>query len=562
MLRTNIADLIRQAIQRAQQAGALPGFDLPAEIPITRPKPELGDYASPVAMALARPAGRASGDVALAIQAYLPPADYLGRVEVAGPGFLNLFLDDGWVARQVDVILDAGLNWGKIDLGRGKKVQVEHGSANPTGPLTFGTGRNVVIGDTLANVLAVAGYQVHREWYINDAGSQVRKFGESLFARYAQALGLDEPMPDDGYLGAYMTELGQNFAQQYGRQFLDVPRSDAVPALGEKGLQAMVEEARQTLARLNIFYDTWFSEHSLYESGLFDQVLKILADRGLTIEKDGAVWFAAQELGEDKDAVIIRSPAVIEEPNERPTYFASDIAYAWNKLVIRGFDRAIYVWGADHHGDVPRVKAVARALGLDADCVEIILYQLVTLKRGGEVVRMSKRTGEFITLDEVIDEVGSDAVRFMLLTRSADSAIDFDLELAKKQSEENPVFYVQYAHARIASIERRAVERGVSPEGGDVSLLTHPAELALVRQMLRLPEVIEQAATQLAPHHLTFYALDLATIFHPFYEQCRVVSSDPADAELSRARLKLVRATRQVLARTLGLLGVNAPERM
>jgi arginyl-tRNA synthetase len=328
------------------------------------------------------------------------------------------------------------------------------------------------------------------------------------------------------------------------------------------GLQAMVEGARQTLARLHIFYDNWFSERSLYESGLFDQVVKMLAGRGLLAEKGGAVWFVAQDLGEDKDAVIIRSPAVIPDPRERPTYFGSDVAYVWNKLAIRGFDRAIYVWGADHHGDAPRVKAVARALGLNGSRVEIILYQLVTLKRGGEVVRMSKRTGEFVTLDEVIDEVGSDAVRFMLLTRSADSAIDFDLELAKKQSEENPVFYVQYAHSRIAGIERKAVERGVSPEGGDVSLLTHPAEQALIRQMLRLPEVVEQAATQLAPHHLTFYALELATIFHPFYEQCRVVSSDPTDAALSQARLKLVRATRQVLARTLGLLGVNAPERL
>jgi arginyl-tRNA synthetase len=562
MLRTDIAELIRQAIQCAQQAGALPGFDLPAEIPITRPNPELGDYASPVAMALARPAGRGSRDVALAIKAHLPPAAYLGRVEVAGPGFLNFFLDDGWVAHQVDVILQAGMNWGQIDLGQGKRVQVEHGSANPTGPLTFGTGRNVVIGDTLANVLAAAGYQVHREWYVNDAGSQVHKFGESLFARYAQALGLDEPMPDDGYFGGYMTELGRQLAGRYGRQFLNVPRPDAVRRLGEMGLQAMVEGARQTLARLHIFYDNWFSERSLYESGLFDQVVKMLAGRGLLAEKGGAVWFVAQDLGEDKDAVIIRSPAVIPDPRERPTYFGSDVAYVWNKLAIRGFDRAIYVWGADHHGDAPRVKAVARALGLNGSRVEIILYQLVTLKRGGEVVRMSKRTGEFVTLDEVIDEVGSDAVRFMLLTRSADSAIDFDLELAKKQSEENPVFYVQYAHSRIAGIERKAVERGVSPEGGDVSLLTHPAEQALIRQMLRLPEVVEQAATQLAPHHLTFYALELATIFHPFYEQCRVVSSDPTDAALSQARLKLVRATRQVLARTLGLLGVNAPERM
>jgi arginyl-tRNA synthetase len=561
MLRTDIAEQIRHAVRLAQHAGDLPAFDLPLEIPVTRPKQGQADYASPVAMALARGAGRSPRDIASAIFTHLPPVDYVGRVEIADPGFLNFFLDDGWVARQVDAILEAGQTWGQIDLGQGRRVQVEHGSANPTGPLTFGTGRNVVIGDTLANILATAGYQVHREWYVNDAGSQVRKFGESLFARYAQALGVDEPMPEDGYLGGYMTELGQGFAAQYGRQYLEMPRGDAVRTLGRMGLDAMIEAAGQTLARMNIVYDNWFSERSLYESGLFDQVVQMLVERNLLAEKDGAVWFAAQGLGEDKDAVIIRSPAVIPEPSERPTYFGSDIAYVWDKLVIRGFDRAVYVWGADHHGDVPRVKTVTRALGLDPDRVEIILYQLITLKRGGEVVRMSKRTGEFVTLDEVIDEVGSDAVRFMLLTRTADSAIDFDLDLVMKQSVENPVYYVQYVHARVASIFRIAAERGIDADmtDPDLSALALPEELQIMKHLADFPDMLAEAAETLEPHRVTFYLMELADIFHAYYHDNRVLTED---SHVKKARLYLVEAVRQVVANGLNILGVSAPERM
>jgi arginyl-tRNA synthetase len=319
---------------------------------------------------------------------------------------------------------------------------------------------------------------------------------------------------------------------------------------------------RDTLAKMNVRFDRWFSERSLHESGQFAQVLKTLQDKGLVFEKDGATWFAAQELGLGQDAVLIRSPQVIAEPDERPTYLASDVAYVWDKLAVRKFDRAIYVLGADHHGDVPRVIAVARALGLDPNRITILLYQFVTLRRGEEIVKMSKRTGEFVTLDELIEEVGADAVRFMLITRTADTPMDFDLDLAVKQSDENPVYYVQYAHARIASILRKAVESGATAEGGDVALLKHPAELELVRAMLRLPEIVETAANKLEPHHLPHYAIDLAGVFHSFYKQCRVVSSDPADAAITRARMKLVAAAQNTLARTLGLMGVRAPETM
>jgi arginyl-tRNA synthetase len=306
-------------------------------------------------------------------------------------------------------------------------------------------------------------------------------------------------------------------------------------------------------------FDTWFHEGSLYESGLFDRVLQMVRDKGYIVEREDAVWFTSPDL--DADAVVIRSPNVIPEPDERPTYFASDIAYAWNKLVERGFDRAIYVWGADHHGDVPRVKAAARALGLDPERVVIILYQMVNLKRGGEDVRMSKRAGEFVTLRELLDEVGPDPIRFMLLTCTVDATIDFDLDLAVEQSEKNPVYYVQYAHARIASVLRYAADLGWDPATpGDVSLLTHESELALIRKMLELPEVVAQAATQMAPHHLTFYAQDLAATFHAFYRDCRVV--DPEAPEQTQARLMLVQAARLTLARALELLGVTAPERM
>jgi arginyl-tRNA synthetase len=414
----------------------------------------------------------------------------------------------------------------------------------------------VVLGDAIANVLAAAGYQVHREYYVNDAGTQMKLFGESLYARYAQALGEDVPVPEGGYFGQYLVEWGREIAAEVGDKYLRMPREQAVEELRELGLREKVlKSVHADCQRLGIHYDNWFFESSLYQDGAFERVMTILRERDYLAYREGAVWLKTSELGCEKDEVVVRS-------NNEPGYFASDIAYHWDKFVRRGFDWVIDVWGADHQGHVPRMKAMMRALGLDPDRLTLVIYQLVTLKRGGEEVRISKRTGDIITLAELLDDVGPDATRFFLLQRSADSQMDFDLDLAKEQSEENPVYYVQYAHARIASIERYAREQGVDDEGGDVSLLTHPAEQELIKQMLRLPEVVEQAAAQLAPHHLTFYAQELATSFHSFYTQCRVVSSDPADAELNKARLKLVRAARLVLARTLGLLGVSAPEKM
>jgi len=459
----------------------------------------------------------------------------------------------------VEAILDAGESFGDVAIGRGQRYQVEFVSANPTGPIHIGSVRNAVIGDTLASVLEAAGYGVEREYYVNDAGSQVRVFGESLYARYAQALGRDEPFPENGYQGDYITEMGQRFAQEVGGRYFDMPREEATRALGEEGIARVLRQAEKDLLDLGVEFDTWFHERSLHESGLLDRMLQMLRDGGFITERDDAIWFTSPDL--DADAVLIRSPEVIPVPEERPTYLASDIPYVWNKLVERGFDKAIYVWGADHHGDVPRVKAAAKALGLDAERVVIILYQLVNLKRGGEDVRMSKRKGELVTLRELLDEVGPDPIRFMLLTCTADSTMEFDLDLAVDQSDKNPVYYVQYAHARIASVLRHAADLGWDVEKpGDVSLLTHESELTLIGKMLELPEVVMLAAAQLAPHHLTFYARELAATFHIFYRDCRVV--DAEEPQLTQARLTLVRAAKLVLARALRLMGMSTPERM
>jgi arginyl-tRNA synthetase len=562
LIRDDIAALVTEGIRSAQAASELPMFDVPA-IPVERPKVAAhGDYSSGVSMGLARLAKMKPIEIAQRIAAHLPATNLIGKVEAVPPGYINFALADTWLAGQVETILAQSEPWGSVDVGRGSRAQVEFVSANPTGPLTVGSARNAAIGDTLASVLQAAGYAVEREYYMNDAGSKIRKFGQTIYARYAQSINYNEPLPEEYYPGQYLIDLGRQLATEHGDKFLNLPRAQAVDELTQIGIQAMLDDIRDTLKRMNVRMDTWFSERSLYASGLFDRVLKMLQDKGLTSEKDGAVWFAAQELGEDKDAVLIRSADVIPDLEDRPTYLASDVAYVWNKLVDRKFDKAIYIWGADHQGDKPRVIAAARALGLDPSKVVIVLYQLVTLRRGGELVRMSKSSGEFITLREVIDEVGSDAIRFTLLTRSADSTMDFDLKLAKEQSSENPVYYVQYAHARIASILKKARSEGFGDAGGDVSLLVTSGDLSLIRKMLELREVIAKCAVDLSPHHLAHYAQDLAATFHAFYRDCRVVSSLPEDAEMTKARLKLVRAAKTVLARTLHLMGMNAPDSM
>jgi arginyl-tRNA synthetase len=563
LVRDQIADLLRAAVAAAQFDQSLPEVALPP-IDLARPKVAAhGDYSSNLGMALAKSAKMAHMQIANLLIAHLPAADFLGKVEAAAPGYINFTLAEPWLAAQVTRILEEGPAWAHLTIGHGKRVQVEHGSANPTGALTIGSGRNVIIGDTLANLFEACGYDVQREFYVNDVGSKVRKFGETVYVRYAQALGVDEPLPQEFYPGDFLIELGKDFAREHGDKYMNVPRAAAVQTLGEIGTQCVLDHVKQTCERMNIHFDRWYSERSLYDSGLFAQVYKMLEDQGLLVEKDGAIWFAAQDLGEDKDAVIIRSPQIIPNPEDRPTYFASDIAYVWDKLALRGFDRAVYVWGADHHGDKPRVLAATKALGLDPARVSILLYQLVTILKDGVEQRGSKSAGTAVALHDVIDDVGSDAIRFMLLTRAIDSKIMFDLTLAKEHSDKNPVYYVQYAHARIASILRKASEvlgAVELPEVPEVQLLIHPAELALIRKMLELPVIIEQAVRDLAPHHLTYYAQELASTFSIFYRDCKVVDAEaPA---LTAARLQLCRSAKSVLARTLELMGMSTPEAM
>jgi len=548
-----IESLVREAILAAQDAGDVPSFDLPQVVVEHPQREQYGDYATTVALQLATVASIPPRRIAEAIVSHIPAAEFIAKVEVAGPGFVNFTLHDNWLIRQVDEILAAGESYGDVPLGQDRKVQVEYVSANPTGPLHVGSGRNAVIGDSLANVLEAAGYDVQREYYVNDAGTQMRLFAETLYARYAQAFGHDEPIPENGYRGAYLIEIGNEVARQQGERFLNMSREEAVAALYEIGLEKMLASINDDLGMMGIAYDRWFSERSVYDSGLFDHVLAMLREKGHIAEREGAVWFVSSGLGDDKDNVLIRSDG-------EPGYLASDIAYHYDKFIQRGFDQVIDVWGADHQGHVPRMKAAMKAIDVNPDNLVLIVYQLVTLKRGGEVVRLSKRSGDIITLREVLEEIGPDAVRFLLLARAADSQMELDLDLAKEQSSENPVYYVQYAHARIASILRYA--EGIDFSDGDVSLLGHAAELALIRQMLRFPEVVEQAASSLSPHYLPYYAQELAGAFHPFYKQCRVVSSIPEDMPLNKARLKLAAAARIVLASVLGLMGVSAPEAM
>jgi arginyl-tRNA synthetase len=544
--------MIVQAAINAQKQGKLPLLTLP-EAYIERPQnPEHGDYASSFPLKLARAARTKPMPIAESLVKHITPGAEIASIIAAPPGFINFKLKNSWLSQQVDSILQAGKSYGDCDLGRGSRVQIEFVSVNPTGPLHVGHGRGAILGSTLASVLTAAGYDVEKEYYINDAGNQMEAFYQSLYARYRQCLGKEAEVPADGYHGNYMIGLAKEIIAENGEGFLKLPETEAVQSLGKLGLEKMLKLIKSDLALLGVSFDIWFSERSLYEKGQFNAVLALLRYGSYITNKENATWFMSTALGEDKDSVVIRSDGT-------PTYFGADIAYHYNKFIERKFDKVIDIWGADHQGHVPRMKAVVAALGINPECLKIIISQMVTLHRSGETVRISKRTGDIITLHEVVEEVGADACRFFFLSRTADAQMDFDLELAKKQSVDNPVYYVQYAHARIASILRLVEQRKITYDDGDVSLLTTEPELILIRKLLLLPELVETVATTLEPHHLTYYAQDLATVFHSFYMQCRVISEDE---KLTKARLKLVEAAKAVLARTLHLMGMTAPERM
>ncbi len=552
MLKQTLIELLAQAATRAQQQGKLPPVTLP-EVTVEHPQnSEHGDYASSIPLKLARATGINPLTIANDMASLMAPTPEIDRIVIAPPGFINFTLKSDWLTSQVNSILNAGKSYGNIELGGGKRVQIEFVSVNPTGPLHVGHGRGAVLGSTLANTLTAAGYKVEREYYINDSGNQIDAFFRSLHARYRQCLGIDAGMPADGYFGHYMVDLAQEIAVEQGDRFHTLPEGEATLQLGKIGLEKIIEQIKADLELLGVNFDVWFSERSLYDNGQYQTALSLLRQGGYISEREGATWFVSTALGEDKDNVVIRSDG-------SPTYFATDIAYHYDKFLKRNFDTVINIWGADHLGHVSRMKAVVGALGIDPEQLKVIISQMVTLRRGGEVVRISKRSGDIITLRELVEEVGADACRFFFLSRTADSQMDFDMELAKRHSADNPVYYVQYAHARIASILRLAREREISQEPGDVSLLTTEPELTLIRKMLLLPEMVELIAHTLEPHHLTYYAQDLATVFHSFYKQCRVVSQNEA---LTRARLTLVEAAKTVLSRTLHLMGMTAPEKM
>ncbi len=551
-LKKKIAEALAGAAIKAQQAGKLPATTL-SDVYLEHPqKPEHGDLATSFPLKLARAAGANPMVIAKNLIELIAPVPEVESVTIAPPGFINFKINAAWLTQQVAAIFNAGESYGNLELGKECRVQVEFVSVNPTGPLHVGHGRGAVLGSTLANVMSAAGYYVEKEYYLNDAGSQITAFYRSLYARYRQALGVETEMPAEGYHGAYMVDLAKEIVVEEGDRFLKLPESEAVDSLGKIGLEKMIAQIKRDLAELDVSFDVWFSESSLYRNGQFEKAMACLREGSHIARKEDATWFMSTALGEDKDNVLIRG-------NGSPTYFAADIAYHYNKFIERKFDRVIDIWGADHQGHVPRMKAVLGALGIDPDRLQVIISQLVTLRRGSEIVRISKRSGDIITLRELLEEVGKDACRFFFLARSANSQMDFDMELAKKQSADNPVYYVQYAHARIASILRLAQQKGLAYADGDISLLTSEPELALIRRLIILPELVERIAEMLEPHHLPYYAQELATVFHAFYMECRVISDDE---RLTQARLKLVHATKTVLAKTLHLMGMTAPDRM
>jgi len=561
MVRDDIQSAIEQAMAAAQASNALPAIDWP-QVEVLRPKQTgHGDYSTNIAMVTAAAVRRTGSHanprtIAQAIAEHLPADGPIGKVEIAGPGFINIFLADTWLRRQVPKIIEAGANFGNIDLGHGQRWQVEYISANPTGPLHYGGARNAALGDALANVLEAAGYTVQREFYVNDAGNQFNLFAATLYARYAQLFGRAEPLPEDGYAGDYMIDYAQILAAKHGDHFLGMEKHAALAELKVLGEELVLAALQEQLAKLGVHFDRWFREQSLYENGLVDTILDKLRSQGDLGERDGAIWFLASHYPKvDKDEVVIRS-------NGMPTYFASDIAYHYEKFVVRGFDHVVNVWGVDHQGHVPRMAAVMTALGLDPSRLTIVLHGLVKLIRDGHEVKLSKRRGTLITLGEVVDEVGADATRFFLLSRGPESPIEFDLNLAVAESANNPVFYAQYSHARICSIRVMAPQKSVTPNFNNVTLelLTHPSELTLIRKLLELEEQIEAAIEKLSPHNLTFYSLELARSFNTFYRDCKVLNPDMP--ELSNARMYLCEATRIGLSKTLRLLGVSAPESM
>ena len=555
LVKDTIVKAVADALERAHRDGVL-NVDTVPLIEVERPNnPDHGDFATNLPLRLARAARSNPLQLAEAIAARVETGPEIASVASAPPGFINFRLSDRWLQEQVEVVRSAGDAFGAAQIGQGRKVMVEFVSVNPTGPVHVGHTRGAVLGSALANALAAAGYDVTREYYVNDAGSQMEAFYRSVWVRYQQALGREAELPDNGYQGDYIADIAADIIQSEGDRYLELNDAAAIRGIGDVAREQMISVISEDLSAIGVDFDNWFSERQLFQDKDYDRAMDRLREGGHLAARSGALWFNSIALGDDRDNVVVRSSG-------EPTYFASDIAYHFNKFDRRGFERVIDIWGADHQGHVPRMKAAVTALGMEPENLTVLISQMVTLKRGDETVRASKRTGDFITLRELVDEVGVDACRYFFLARSPSTQMEFDMELATRESSENPVYYVQYAHARNASILKLAAERNIDYSNGDVTLLDSPYELSLIRTMLRLPELIVQVAENLEPHHLPHYAMELATAFHHFYENCRVVSADAADNDITLARLKLVSAAQVAFRRTLTLMGMSAPDRM
>ena len=543
-MKSEVAFLVKKALDATYP-------DAKVQIHVEYPDKRYGDYATNVAFLLSKVLKKPPREIATKIAENLKHP-FIEKVEVAGPGFINITMNEHWWHSIVKKILTLKEGYGQLSIGNGKRIQIEYVSANPTGPLHVGHGRGAAVGDSLARILKKAGYEVEREYYINDAGRQIRMLGESIWARCMELQGKEVEFPEDGYRGNYVVDLAKEALREFP-DILERPKDEAVEVLAQWGKDKLLKQIVDDLKSFNVSFDSFFSEKSLHESGEVSRTIEELKAKGYIYEKDGALWFKSTAFGDEKDRVVVRATG-------EPTYFAADIAYHKNKME-RGYDTCIDVWGADHHGYIPRVKASMAALGYDPERLKVLLIQMVNLLKNGEPVVLSKRAGEIITLRWLINEVGTDAARFIFLTRKCDSHLDFDIEIAKRQTEENPVFYVQYAHARVCSIKRTAQERNItlSLNEPDLSLLKEEEEKELMRKLAQFPDVIENCAKNFEPHRLTYYLTELASLFHGYYNRFRVLTEDEA---LRNARFALCEAVRLVIKEGLNLLGVSAPEVM
>ncbi|NLO97019.1 MAG: arginine--tRNA ligase [Peptococcaceae bacterium] len=547
---------LEEALKKAKETGELDFKEVPEYVLEEPRERQHGDLATNLAMVLAKQAKKAPRDIAKVLIAHLNTDDtWIASSEIAGPGFINFRLNPGWLLEVIPEVMKQKERYGAVNIGQGEKVQVEFVSANPTGLLHMGNARGAALGDSLASLLAMAGYEVCREFYINDAGNQIYNFALSLEARYLQQLGYDVPFPEAGYHGEDLIATVKRIIDRDGDKYVSMEEDARRDYLVRFALEEKIAGIKETLEKFGVVYDVWFSEQSLHDSGYVQDTIKELEKKGYIYEKEGALWFKSTLFGDEKDEVVVRKNGV-------PTYFAADIAYHRHKF-SRGFQRVINIWGADHHGHVARMKGAMQALGINPDSLQVILMQMVRLIQNGEVVRMSKRSGQYITLEDLIDEVGKDAARFFFIQRDPDSTVEFDLDLAKSQSADNPVYYIQYAHARLCSIMRQAKEMGyelnVEPSLEQLRLLTSQEERDLLKKMADFPGEIAVAAKMAEPHRIARYALDFASLFHTFYNSHRVLVDDE---QLRTARLSLIISVKQVLANAIRILGVSAPEKM